>query len=285
MPDFWSHHYAAIAAREKYEVLGGKVLRWSTDYDPIYYFGAQGPDFFYYINNFKFYSKVRYGHIGNAIHHNRPEKLFRLLFGELLLNPTPVNIAYVSGFVSHYILDVYCHPIICELGPDSHSHKRVEMALEALCLFNYWKLTPKSLNIDLIRCSNDKNLIELTALWNTSLSTLNLDSLSKKEMTNGHYTMLKIQSIIKNNTISILPFTNLLSRIANYDLSLLSFPNINTPHVLSDLKYNVFIERYEKGIDKTAEAYLLIDEILSHQKSIDAFIETYVIEDYLGEET
>lgn len=285
MPDFWSHHYAAFAAREKIEQREIKHLKWPVEMDPFYYFGAQGPDFFYYINKFNFLSKVRYSHIGNELHASIPANLFRTLFEHLLLNPTPMRLAYISGFVSHYIMDVHCHPIICELGPDSNSHKRIEMDLEALCLFHFWKLTRASLNIDAARCLNKDQMNELSALWCTSLSALNLECITTKALMNGHETMLKIQTLIMNDTISKLPFRERLGRLVNYDLSLLILPETNDETFMTKRRYDTFIEHYKTGINETAKAYLLIEEILSNEKPIDAFIEAYVIKDYLGEVT
>ncbi|HAS73276.1 MAG TPA: hypothetical protein DCS67_03940 [Clostridiales bacterium UBA8960] len=283
MPDFWSHHFAAIEAKKKYEEDGGQALKWPVEFDPLYYFGAQGPDFFYYINKFNFFTKKNYKHLGNAIHQNIPVQLFLTLIEQLRLNPSPVNIAYVTGFVSHYILDVHCHPIICKLGPDSDSHKRVEMDFEALCLFNYWKRTRESMNTDPLRCSVERQLDELTSLWQVSLSSLNLESVTKKELLSGHHAMLKIQSYIKNDTITKLPFVGILGRLVNYDLSLLVFPDIDNTNLLAVQNYNTFIHQYEKSIEASAKAYLLLDDILMHKNSVDAFIKEFVMEDYLGE--
>lgn len=283
MPDFWSHRYAAREALEQFINTDPVHLVWSHQEEPVYIFGAQGPDFFYYINKWKPFSKVRYKHLGNAIHHDHPERLIRILLEQLIASRSKAMTAYIAGFISHYLMDVHCHPLICRLGPTSDAHKRIEMDFEALCIFEYWGITRHSLDIDALKIQEPAQLESLSELWSTILISLDLEVLPTYAIKDGHLSMLRIQKLIKGNLIERLPMKKLLGKIVDYDLTLLTFPDLTTGASKASFDYDSFIGDYKTGMAETANAFTLIEEIMAGRATIDAFIRRFVTRDFLGE--
>ena len=283
MPDFWSHRYAAKGALEHFTQKEPTHLVWSDFEEAAFIFGAQGPDFFYYINKWKPFSKVRYSHLGNALHHENPEPLMRHLLEFLKTCTSRVQMAYIAGFISHYIMDVHCHPLICRLGPEHDTHKRIEMDLEALCIFDYWKLSRSSLDLSALKIKDSNHLEALSALWVTILDKIGLESVPTDRIIDGHRSMLRIQKLIKNDLVRLIPGKKLLGKIVNYDLSLLVFPSLDDETLKAAMEYEAFVHCYTTGITETTNAFGCIDAILSGNATIDDFIDTYVKRDFLGE--
>ncbi len=284
MPDFWSHHFAAKKANEKRLLLNPKVLIWSTNYDNIFTFGAQGPDFFYYINKFNPITKHRYGSVGNQVHELETRDLFREMLTFLIKMPSEALMAYISGFISHYIMDVYCHPLICALGPDSTSHKRVELDLEAFCLHDYWDVNPHTLSASTLRCSDEVLKQSYVPLWQHLLSSCyHTASIEARELMQGHHSMLKLQNILINDTLSKLPFISALSKVFHYDLTALRYPNGDDIELKALRDYETFQLQYEKGIEETVKALVLLDQVVEGTMTIERFIEAHIKFDFLGE--
>lgn len=283
MPDFWSHRYAAREALEQFYKTEPIHFIWSDNEEPIFIFGAQGPDFFYYINKWKPLSKVRYKHLGNAIHHDHPEPLIRILLEQLLTGRSKVQMAYIAGFLSHYLMDVHCHPLICRLGPDSDTHKRIEMDLEALCIFDYWGQTRSSLDIDALKIQEPAQMEALSELWASTLGRLDLEVVSTEAIKDGHLSMLRIQKLIKGNLLDYLPGKKLLGKIVDYDLTLLTYPDLETGALRATREYDTFVRDYDAGMAETANAFAFIEEIMSGRATVDAFIHRFVTKDFLGE--
>lgn len=285
MPDFWSHHLAANAAYDKLLKSSPKHLTWSANSHALYSFGSQGPDFFYYINKFKLLTKLRFKHIGNLVHEERVMCLFKEMLETILTNPTEENMAYVSGFLSHYLLDVYCHPIICKLGPDSDSHKRVELDLEAFCINDYWKLDFKSFDVSALKCDYSSLEKGCDIVWKNALDSCYGESIDMKYIYQGHIDLLRVQKMLVNGTISKLPFPSLLSKLFHYDLSMLQFPDVTDDSLKAKRLYPQFEAKYVEGIEATASALIDLDRVLGKTLTVEAFLEANIQYDFLGEVT
>jgi len=283
MPDFWSHHYAARAANDKRLLTNPKFLNWSSDSNALYDFGAQGPDFFYYINKFNLFTKHRFSHIGNSIHEIHVKELFREMIGTIIDEHSEEKMAYIAGFLSHYILDVYCHPLICKLGPDSNSHKRVELDLEAFCIHDYWKLEMSSFDVEALRCDVPKLQKGCVEVWETVLPICYNESVEKTFILQGHKDLLRLQKMLVNDTVSKLPFQTLLSKLFHYDLTMLQFPEFNDESLKKLRLYDTFKGLYSEGIEAISNALILLDRVLANEITLDQFIETTIKYDFLGE--
>lgn len=283
MPDFWSHHFAALNIQKK---LVDKQLRhvtWSEHCNNLYTLGAQGPDFFYYINKMNPLSKYHFSEIGNRVHEENIANLFTNMLAILLDEPTQERIAYLSGFISHYILDVHCHPLICELGPTSDSHKRVEMDLDALCLYDYWHLTLRQLDVKKLTCDEDILTKGFVSFWEKLLPLSYNAQVPAKFLAKGHYDLLKIQSILVNGIVDKLPFSNVIGKLLHYDLNNLRFPDLSSQSLKTERKYQEFITHYEDGMAETIRALLDLDQLISSEISVETYIARFIKFDFLGE--
>lgn len=285
MPDFWSHQLAANAAHEKFLQSNPKHLKWSTDSQALYNFGAQGPDFFYYINKFNLFTKHRFKHIGNLVHEDHIQCLFKEMIDTILMDPSEENMAYVSGFLSHYLLDVYCHPIICKLGPDSDSHKRVELDLEAFCIHDYWKLDFKTFDVNALKTSPSSLEKGCAFVWKNALHSCYGESIDMKYIYQGHIDLLRVQKMLVNGTISKLPFPSLLSKMFHYDLTMLQFPDVTDYSLKSKRLYSEFEAKYVEGIEAIVSALIDLDRVVGKTLTVEEFVKTTILYDFLGEVT
>ncbi len=111
----------------------------------LFRFGAQGPDFFFYHNFFKF-KKDNVNAAGNLMHEIKTGEFLKFFFDTFLMGETEHTayydlISYYLGFVCHYVLDKTAHPFIyCysgynfskgrEKGLYSAVHKRMENRID-----------------------------------------------------------------------------------------------------------------------------------------------------------
>ena len=277
MPDFWSHHYAAL------EVLNSTkhpITARINDAQSLYLFGAQGPDFFYYINKMHPFTKKHYGSIGNIIHEEKITKQFSIMLNYLHAHPTSENIAYFAGYLSHYILDVHCHPLICKLGPDSTSHKRVEMALDALCFKTIWQKSLRDLDLTPFKCDDAQLQMHFAPFWMHHLSNCFDISIEPESLFKANKHMIFIQNLLIKNHIKKLPFVPMFSRLMHYDLSMLTYPEDLLPE---DYHFASSKIAYQSGIQVIKEAFESLSQVLSGALAIDDFINTYIQNDFLGE--
>ncbi len=283
MPDFWSHHFAALKANENRKFVKPSRLIWSEAFDNLYTFGAQGPDFFYYIGKFNPLSNKHFGAVGNQIHELGTQDLFRDMLNFMINKPSEALMAYIAGFISHYIMDVHCHPLICLLGPDSASHKRVELDLEAFCLHDYWGYDKQMLDVSAIKCSTSQLQEGFVNLWQYLRPQNYGVTIDDNALKNGHYSMLKLQKMIVNDTIGKLPFIDFLSKSFHYDLSVLRYPAVDDQSLKNLREYENFISHYTLGIDETTKALIALDEVLIGTVTVEQYIETFIKFDFLGE--
>ena len=274
MPDFWSHQYAAL------EALNANNILITDDARSLYLFGAQGPDFFYYINKMNPFTKKHYGSIGNLIHEKQITKQFESMLHYLSAHPTPENIAYFAGYLSHYILDVHCHPLICKLGPDSDSHKRVEMALDALCFKQIWHKALKDLDIHPFICNRIQMSEHFTPFWIHHLDHCFEINIDTESLAKANKHMVFIQNLLLKNRIRKIPFVPMFSRLMHYDLSMLTYPDDIQPETY---QFETFKTSYLLGIQVIKEAFESLTQVLSETMTIDDFIKNHIHNDFLGE--
>lgn len=283
MPDFWSHHFAALKADENRKFVEPSRLIWSEEYDNLYAFGAQGPDFFYYIGKFNPLSKHHFSEVGNQIHELDTRTLFRDMLNFMINKPDEALMAYIAGFISHYILDVHCHPLICLLGPNSASHKRVELDLEAFCIHDYWGYNKQKLDVVTIKCSKSQLKKGFVGLWQYILPNNYSVTIDDKTLMNGHYSMLRLQKMIINDTIGKMPFVNFLSKCFHYDLNALRYPSKDDLSLKVLREYETFIHHYTLAIDETTKALIALDQVLIGTVTVEQYIEAFIKFDFLGE--
>ncbi|MDW7660737.1 MAG: zinc dependent phospholipase C family protein [Bacillota bacterium] len=283
MPDFWSHQLASEKIKTKFMELNPSYFIWDSNLDPYYYFGAQGPDFFFYINQPRPYKMKRYKFIGNHLHTTEIRKTFEIMFEYLRLHPSQALKAYVAGYITHYILDFTCHPLICKWGPDSKSHKEVELVLDAM-VTRYYKQKPiHEMSMNDWRFDPLIMTGEIGAFWQHVLNECQIGYLPRPLYLQATKDMKIIQDILLKDTISKLPFISLLSRLFKYDLKMLSYPKSLSEDHYNSYDFDEFREAYMQGIQISTIVLKQIDKAYTSQFSLDSIIEEYFYKSYLGE--
>lgn len=283
MPDFWSHQLAAKHIQKALIVDFNVALDWGAEELALFYLGAQGPDLFYYINKFTPYKKRNHKNIGDTLHNADPQKLMQLMIETAFLQSDKGVYAYLYGFVSHYFLDAYCHPIICALGPDSESHKRVEMDFEALCIKLYWKENLKELRKQFYTVSHGSIENVLEPFWNNILLAQNLKTLPLVDYKSGVKDLHLIEKLLANRIIDRLPLKNLFGKLFHYNLSLLQLPVV-TEQLADLLDFNAFIIQYELGMAQAIEALSELVSLRRSNEHIVDYVSKWMKKNFLGED-
>lgn len=287
MPDFWSHHFAAREAYHRFMRNGPKRLRWSESDMALFEMGAQGPDVFYYMNVLNPFSKKRYDDMGNAVHELRVRERMRMGIEQARAHG---RYAYLAGYVSHYLMDVACHPLICRLGPDSKSHKRVEIDLDRFCVDAYWHKGLSDLDPNEIKCSKRQLEAEVLPFWRAVLSDIggaDADALDSA-LLGVNAEMRRVQALLIRRIVDRVPLSSWISKRFHYDISILRYPDPRDAALKAEREYDAYERRYRAGIERTVEAYLMLDAVLDSSSDapsgygVDAFMDRFVTADYLG---
>ena len=107
MPAIFSHYYMAKHTKKLAENCG-------TVKD-AYYWGAQGPDFFFFSRGIKPRGSLR--KYGTLLQRGDPEILFKTFFDIYSAGGySEITLSYIQGFICHYALDRSVHPFIYRLS-------------------------------------------------------------------------------------------------------------------------------------------------------------------------
>ena len=127
MPTTYTHD---AFGRETYQQLPEEIKDRIRPYKKLYLIGLHGPDIFFYYKPYIFKGNelVDFGH---AMHKEKA----RIFFEEGIKTCRGTNsgalMAYLMGFVCHYILDSTCHPFVDEYEHASGlSHTETETELD-----------------------------------------------------------------------------------------------------------------------------------------------------------
>ncbi|GAU76366.1 zinc dependent phospholipase C family protein [Fusibacter sp. 3D3] len=281
MPDFWSHQIAAKKAYALYVPFKNSTLFFEGDLLKDYYFGAQGPDFYYYINQKKPFSKRHYSALGTYFHLHGVYKTLRMLVKHALTSNLPSVRAYVAGYLTHYVLDAECHPQICAHAPSSRAHKVYELALDALCVKHYEHVSIHTMTITAYK---DHTTEYLEDLWRPILTSLSLEStILSKDFLSAYGDMLTVQEVLRSDLIGKNPWIQNFSKLFKYDLSQLMYPRHFTENELKMLQFDDFNDHFIRGIERSAIMLKKFEALYIKDLSTEAFLEWLVTSDYLGE--
>lgn len=117
MPAVAAHYMFGQLVAEK---LNKDIYDLITSHKELFDIGTQGPDLLFYYNPVK---KNPVSTYGNTIHQVIAKDFFEPICAK---QPKigQASLAYLLGAVSHYCLDLACHPYIIELSGDSAAHHR-----------------------------------------------------------------------------------------------------------------------------------------------------------------
>lgn len=131
MPAFLTHKIAADLICE--QIADPSARQLIEKQRAAYYSGAQGGDYFYSYKYYSMWAGYRYKMFGWALHRTRLRRYFVEGSEWLKEHPTDVAKAFFLGYITHYALDMYVHPLVIRFGPRSMtSHNVVEGALDCM---------------------------------------------------------------------------------------------------------------------------------------------------------
>ncbi len=111
MAGLFSH---LIAGKSSYLMLEAEPRRIISENKEAYYLGTQGPDLFFYYFTGQFYRSIR--PLGQKLHKEKVGKFLSELVYQTkhIKNPKQkeVALAYLLGYMSHYVVDAHTHPYV-----------------------------------------------------------------------------------------------------------------------------------------------------------------------------
>jgi hypothetical protein len=194
--------------------------------------------------------------------------------------------AYFAGYVTHYCIDISCHPLICAWGPTPDAHKQVEMYLDALTILDY---TGKDIRAQKPSYFMPSPAIAETVgrtiapLWYQVIHQQFESDLSKADLSRAAFDMRQLQKLLLSGWIDRIPFKRFFSNRLNYNLSNLSYPSIRAldRHLAYD--YPLFKKSFETGLEHASESLKELYRVYDGDLSPKAFVKSLFTTDYLGE--
>lgn len=131
MPAFMTHKIAADNIRDR--ITDPAVRALIDSQSAAYYSGAQGGDYFYSYKYYSMWAGHRYKMYGWALHRTRLQRFFAEGADWIREHPSDIIKAFFLGYITHYALDMYLHPLVQQFGPQAMtSHNIVEGALDCM---------------------------------------------------------------------------------------------------------------------------------------------------------
>ena len=163
MPGFTTHYILGMKA---YNDLPQSYLKFViTKYRWLYQLGLQGPDMFFY--NFPILRYRDHRNVGSYMHEHHVNDFFRCAFDRLSRiqskQQKEEGMAFLCGFICHYVGDSICHPYVYgRIGYDIQNpggyyhglHAKLENDIDALLLKKYKKKKPSQFNQAATICLN-----------------------------------------------------------------------------------------------------------------------------------
>lgn len=127
MPTTYTHD---AFGKEAYERLPGPQKTLIRKYKKEYLAGLHGPDIFFYYKPY-LVKKNKIVEFGHAMHKERAGTFFETGIEQYHETGSEALLAYLAGFVCHYILDSCCHPYVFAYQKKTGlSHGEIETNLD-----------------------------------------------------------------------------------------------------------------------------------------------------------
>ncbi|MBS6954640.1 MAG: zinc dependent phospholipase C family protein [Enterocloster asparagiformis] len=163
MPGFTTHYILGMKAYNDMPQTSLKFI--IAKYRWLYQLGLQGPDIFFY--NLPVLRHRDHRNVGSHMHEHLVNEFFRCCFENLTniesRQQREEGLAYVCGFLCHYVGDSICHPYVYgRIEYDVHHpggyyhglHAQLENDIDALLLHKYKKKKPSQFNQAATICLN-----------------------------------------------------------------------------------------------------------------------------------
>lgn len=152
MPAYLTHKLAATAAHKI--MPDPEIKRIVGENFTDYLSGAQGGDSVYFRHFYFLFLYAKTKVYGWLIHRARPSEYLTAATKYVRENYTEKLLAYFCGFLNHYCLDKYLHPLVHHDTRNISTHTYLEQALDVM-------YADKFFGIDATNISREKELLEL----------------------------------------------------------------------------------------------------------------------------
>lgn len=167
MPGFTTHYIFGMKAYN--DMPSNQLKHIVAKYRWLYQLGLQGPDMFFY--NIPILRHRDYRNVGSHMHEHQVSAFFESCLKRIgsiqSKQQKEEAIAFLAGFINHYIGDSICHPYIYgRIGYDIHEptgkhhglHAALENELDAILLWKYKKKKPSEFNQTASICLNGQEI-------------------------------------------------------------------------------------------------------------------------------
>ena len=203
MPAATTH---AEFAKSVYEAMPEEKKQKITSL-PMYYLGSQGPDLFFF-HRYMFLPNSLHQY-GNLIHSQKVKETIAYMKAH---TPTPALHSYYCGFLTHYSLDAFCHPIInafAKMEQDLHgthvseAHFRLEGEIDGW-LLNKLGRSVKDYNVYNMLKISDQEVKELARMYHGLFQIVYALNIPEKTIENACRDCMRITRQLRPQLIQLL---------------------------------------------------------------------------------
>lgn len=303
MPDILTH---LISADEALNHLSYDTAKTILSNRSIYNLGAQGPDLFFYHFIFPWQKTSEIEYLGSKIHQEKIQQFFlnsaniikQSFAGDSfeffkkkdLNSDSHKKFSYLAGFLTHYAMDIHCHPYIFYFSghEGGYNHKYFECILDTLMndIYDTKRLrlykTGKAIKLN----SNDRYLIAeylskiLHHTYNESVAIKDIDQ-AMKDMKSTMNTMYDPKAIKRQSFRLADRFTGANGKIATaqypatYDKKVdhlnLRHQEWCHPSDPNTIYTDSFLDCMKRGIKAAEDMITALSRYIVHQITIDEF--------------
>ncbi len=179
MPGFTTHYIMGMKAYN--DMPSNQLKHIIAKHRWLYQLGLQGPDMFFY--NLPILRHRDYRNVGSYMHEHHVSDFFTVYFRETARISSRQQreqaLAYISGFLCHYVCDSICHPYIYgriqydagKPGLKHHGlHAELENEIDALLLKRYKKKKPSQFNQAATICLNGQEMQFISRILSTCIN-------------------------------------------------------------------------------------------------------------------
>lgn len=264
MPDFWTHTFAIRDV--------ARSIRTITKYpriamDKFAELGTHGPDLFFYVNKMR-PNRPSMERIGNILHEQKIRNTIRYVFKTAKTAPAR-TVAYLFGFIAHYIIDSNCHGYVYERTKTSDEHKYLELNLDSFMIHRVYNLTIDKIAKDIVRVGKDDFRNYIMPFYDGLLKENFGITIPERDYIHAGEDIGIIQKIATSKIGRKLPIKP-LSKIFKYNVELMRLPLNPDPNI----DYDLFLNLYNNALEICKSACL--EFLDSHKDAADDFIEDYI---------
>lgn len=203
MPAVLTHYFLAESVL-KNQIKIRSNINWDKD---AFFWGAQGPDFFYLSRIFPWQKGKNIRKYGYLFHNEKPSLILDALKNYYNIHSSDLVLSYIAGFITHYALDSTAHPFINYGAKELHKinknipeniyHHDIEANLDIIVLRNKTEKLPTEIRIERLISKNDVAINSISKLYKDIIQNLFNDKINEikiREAMLDYYKALKLMN-------------------------------------------------------------------------------------------